>query len=250
MVANMEFEKLKGLWTYYKSGGSYEVLYRLSAYNYLPKPVLYLASKEVLALGAMNLQSLRRQLPGYEFAIASTDDIDELTRCQGERLHTSRAVFESFFTEGRRCYVVRKSGCVVAYFWAFQRDYTLNFHGAQRHVTLLLDDDQLFFGNGFIAPAYRLKGLFPYMVKFVTEQYPSATRFFSAVDGINQGSLKAHNRFGFVSAFHVTCLSVLNARLFYRSEGASRFAVFLGAGGRQLPLSHCLMPRTASLLNA
>lgn len=246
----MEFDKLKGLWTYYKRGGSYEVIYRLSAYNYLPKPFLYLSTKEVLALGAINHQSLRRPLLGYEFAVVGREAIDEIVACQGDRLLTSPVVFERFFAEGRRCYVVRKQGQVVAYFWTFQGSYTLDFPEVRRRLTLLLDDNQVFFGNGFIAPAYRLKGLFPYMLKFVTEQHSAGMHFFSAVDGLNRDSQKAHNRFGFISAFHVTCLGLLNARLFYRSEGASRFAVFLGAGRPELSLSHCLAPPTTAVLSA
>ena len=243
----MELGKIKGLWSYYKKGGIQEVLYRLSAYGYLPRLVLFLSSKHVLALDKINQHCLKHALGGYEFAWVDASSIDHLMACQGEAVDTPRAVFERFFKQGHQCYTACKDGKIIAYSWVFKGNYVLSFDRGERPlITLVLKDNEAFLGNGFIAEKYRLKGVFPHLLKFATGQYPDATRFFSSVDPINANSLRAHIRFGFVPIFNVRYLRIFSLNLFYGNKGLFSPLSLLGVGASRLELSRFNQPPVGS----
>jgi hypothetical protein len=244
-------KKIKAFWSCYRCHGGYAVLERLSAYRYLPKSLFSFATKDVLTLKEVNRQAIKRALVGYDFRSADASSIDDLVACQGARVETPAAVFERFFEQGAHCYVVRKDNVTVAYFWVFSGEYLLSFAETRRErVTFALRADERFFGNGYIAPAYRLKGLFPYLVKFVMDQYPAGTKFFSSVNALNAASIKAHLRFGFIPLFRLTCVGLLSTPLFFRSSGDARFRVFLGSGPAHIDLSNTLVPASVPALDA
>lgn len=225
----MLFDKLRGLQAYYREGGVYEVIRRLSAYGYLPKSLLFLSSKRVLTLGNPKIPPLKNRLAEYRFEKADRTAIDALIACQGERISTPRAVFEYFFDEGQTCYVARRQGQIVAYFWTFRRNYMMVFGGRKdQALTFALNDNEVFFGNGFIAPAYRLRGLFPGMIQFITAQFPAGTRFLSSVDPVNKSSLLAHTSYGFTRTLDIIFLGALGLKLFYSFNPSSHFTKFLG----------------------
>ncbi len=234
----MTNSKIKALQAYYKQGGIYEVLRRLSSYGYLPKPVLFLSSKHVLALRGGRVFPLKDRITNYQFEQADKTVIDSLVACQGKRILTPREVFETFFDDDQTCYVVRHQGKTIAYFWAFRRHYLLSFDEREdQSVTLTLDDDEVFFGNGFIAEEYRLKGIFPTVLNFIAAQFPKGTRLFSSVDPINSGSLRAHISYGFTSMVDVVCLGIAGCRLFYIRDEQSGRQRFLGLNAVSIPLA-------------
>lgn len=242
-------DKLKGLYAYYRKGGAYEALCRLSGYGYLPKPVFGLSAKYILKLDKAQAPSLRYRLTGYEFERVDASAIDGLLACQGADIDTPAMVFERFFAQGHSCYVARKAGRIVAYFWTFNGQYRLAFDAEEKlTITLALPDNEIFFGNGYIHRDYRLKGLFPALMKFITTQYPEGTGFFSSVDLINEVSIRAHRRYGFVVVSEVTCLRLLTRTFFYQRPNASRRMRFLGAKALALPLSVLYAPASRAPL--
>lgn len=242
--------KLKGLVSYYRQGGVGEALLRLSAYGYLPKALFSLSACHIFALGPLNLRSLARPLHGYHFERANQDSLDALMACQGERPETPRAFLAGLFEAGHDCFVARYAGEVVAYFWAFKGSYVLRFDGDPRHaVTFTLPDRGVFFGNGFISPAHRLRGLFPHLVHYVAAQYPGG-RCFSSVHHINLGSRQAHRRVGFLPLLIVACAGFGSRTIFYRSTEKLRPRGFLGFGGATVHLADCLRAEESEALKA
>lgn len=232
--------RIEGLLAYYRQGGSAEVLRRLCASGRMPRSLFFFSTIQVYALGPSNRDALKRPPRNYEFLRADTRIVDELVDCHAGQPGTPGPVFARFFEQGQDCFVVRRKGEVVAYFWAFKDRYQLVFDDrAQRQLTLALRADQRFFGNGFIAPAHRLKGLFPHLVQFVVGHYPAQTRFFSSVNSLNHGSVRAHRRFGFAPVLRVTCAQAGLLCLFYARRPAGPGSL-VGLGRVQTDLDHCL----------
>lgn len=222
--------RAKGLVSYYRQGGISEVALRLSAYGYLPRTLFSLGACHVFMLGPLNLRALSRPLHGYEIERGAVGVLDELMACQGRRPETSRAFLAGLFDSGRECFVARLAGEIVAYFWAFSGSYRLQFDGDPRHaITIALPERDIFFGNGFIAHAHRLRGLFPHLVNHVAEQHPGA-RCFSSVLHTNLGSLQAHRRVGFLPLVTLACVSVGPLGIFYRATDRLRPRALLGIG--------------------
>jgi hypothetical protein len=228
---------------YYRQGGSAEVLRRLSASGCMPASLFFFSTIQVYALGPSNERALKRTPQGYEFAQVDAGVLDELVGCHGGQAGTPRRVFVRFFEQGQDCFVVRRHGVLVAYFWVFKDSYQLVFDlHERRRLTLGLKSDQRFFGNGYIAPTHRLKGLFPHLIQFVVGHYPSQTRFFSSVNSLNHGSLLAHSRFGFAPVLRVTCAQAGVMRMFY-AQRPSGLGSVLGIGRAPTELDGCLRRR-------
>jgi hypothetical protein len=232
--------KLKGLISYYRQGGMGEVLLRLSAYGYLPKALFSLTACHVFALGPLNLRSLTRPLRGYHFERANRESLDELMACQGPRPETPRAFLADLFDAGHECFVARHAGEVVAYFWTFRGFYLLRFDDQPGHALMFrLPEGGVFLGNGFIAHAHRLRGLFPHLVNFVAAQYPGG-RCFSSVHHTNLGSLQAHRRVGFLPLLIVACAGFGSRTVFYRSTDKLRPRAFLSFGQTTIDIADYL----------
>src|SRR5579863_10411966 len=235
----MELRKVKGLWSYYKEGGIYEALHRLSAYGYLPKRALFLSTRHILVLNKLNAAAGRRPVTGYEFLTADRSCLDELVACQGGVTDTPYEVLQQFFErDDAACYVVRRDGRLIAYFWLFRGSYLVTFDEKQdKGVEFLLNANEAFFGNGFIAPDFRMRGLFPSLVKFIVERQPSTLRFYSSVDSINTHSLRAHARCGFQTAFSIFCSDVFSLRFVSSDQGPGSSARFIGRAPFSLTLA-------------
>lgn len=244
--------RAEALLAYYRQGGSAEVLRRLSASGSIPPSLFFFSTIQVYALGPCNQNALKRMPQGYEFMRADAHALDELVDCHADHAGTPRPVFARFFEQGQDCFVVRRKGAVVAYFWVFKDRYQLVFDNhVRRRLTFALKGEQRFFGNGYIAPAHRLKGLFPHMVQFVGGHYPAQTRFFSSVNSLNYPSLRAHRRFGFTPVLRVTCAQAGAMRLFYAQPPLGTGSIF-GLGRAQTELDRCLghSPVSAGVPNA
>lgn len=242
--------RLKGLVSYYRQGGISEAVLRVSAYGYLPKAMFCLGACHVFVLGPLNLRALSRPLHGYEFERAEADSLDQLMACQGDRPDTPRAFLAGLFDAGRECFVARLGGEVVAYFWAFKNSYLLQFDGNPRHaITISLPERSVFLGNGFIAHAHRLRGLFPHLVNHVASQYPGG-HCFSSVLHINLGSLQAHRRVGFFPLFTAVCAGVGPLSIFYRATDDLRPRAVLGFGRTTIDIGDFLGEPATAAANA
>lgn len=236
--------KLRGLVSYFQKGGTGEVLLRLSAYGYLPKALFSLSACHVLVLDALNERALARPLRGYQLGRADRDALDELMACQGERPETPRDFLAGLFDAGHDCFVARHGGRVVAYFWAFKGSYRLRFDGNPRHTLVFaLPAGDIFLGNGFIAGAHRLRGLFPHLLHYVVAHYPGG-RCFSSVNYTNLGSLQAHRRAGFAPLLIAACVGLGTFSFFCRATDRLRPRGFLGFGRTTLDIMGCLHAMT------
>ena len=226
--------------SYYRQGGSAEVLRRLCASGCLAPSAFFFSTIQVYALGAPNQSALKRAPRGYAFMRADAGALTELLAAHmGEPAAPAR-VLARFFELGQDCFVVRRHDAVVAYFWVFKDAYQLVFGDhPRRRLALRLRADQRFFGNGFIAPAQRLKGLFPHLVQFVVGHYPAPTRFFSSVNALNAASVHAHHRFGFAPVLRVTCAQAGALRLFYAQPPLAPGSI-VGWGRTPIDLDGCL----------
>lgn len=232
--------RMRRLLTYYQQGGSAEVLRRLSASGCMPASLFFFSTIQVYALGPSNQGALKRAPRGYEFARADARVLEELIGCHAGHGGTPRREFVRFFEQGQDCFVVRRQGALVAYSWVFKDRYQLVFgEHERRRLTLALKADERFFGNGFIAPPHRLKGLFPQLVQFVVGHYPGQTRFYSSVNSLNRGSLLAHRRFGFAPVLRVTCAEAGVMRMFYARRPVGPGSV-LSVGRAHVELDRCL----------
>lgn len=231
---------LGGALAYYRQGGSAEVLRRLCASGCLPRSLFFFSTIQVYALGAHNQGALKRVPQTYAFARATPDSVDEMIGAHAGEAATPAPVLARFFAQGQDCFVVRRRGAVVAYFWVFKDRYQLVFDGdPRRRLALDLRADQRFFGNGFIAPAHRLKGLFPHLVQFVVGHYPPPTRFFSSVNALNHASLRAHHRFGFAPVLRMSCAQAGPLRAFYAQRPRMPGSL-VGWGRAPIDLDRCL----------
>lgn len=194
----------------------------------------------LFTLDEVNPRSLNRPLTGYHFERGTPALLDELVLCQGPRPDTPRSTFEMFFDAGAQCYVSRHDGQVIGYFWAFLEYYRLRFDSYPRHaLTFRLKAGDVFFGNGFIAPPHRLRGVFPRFVDFVASHYPG-TRRFSSVNHTNLTSLQAHHRLGFLQKATIACADVATVRIFYRQAETQIPRTLLGIGPTMIDIDDCL----------
>lgn len=234
-------DNVKGIFKYYKQGGMLEVVYRLIAYDYIPEWLLFMESTTIMVLEKFNEKVVRRNLKGYSFAVADKSNIKELIECTGEETdENTQEVFQRFFNEGNKCTVIRHEDKTVAYGWSFENKYILTFDDyKKKNVVLKLEKNEVFFGTGLIAKEYRLKGLFPSLVKFMMEQHPNVDNFYTAVDYRNVHSHQSHARLGYAPLFSVFCVSFFGVTAYFIKNNDKTIS-FLGFGASALELSDYL----------
>jgi hypothetical protein len=230
----MALGKLNRIWQHYRREGALGLL-RLASVSDTPVPKLaFLATYCILRLDSFNRQTLARALVGYELEAGQAAALEEIVGClpPGERSRT-RLLFAAFFRQGSRCAVIRHRGQVIGYNWAFARRYVATYDGYRRkNVDLELGEGVVCFGNGYIAEAHRLKGLFPHLLRFSMSLHETATDFYSTVSVLNANSLASHLRLGFSEVGRLTCVSVLHQPLFFYRGRDGRWRRLAGARPR------------------
>jgi hypothetical protein len=192
---------------HYREGGSGRVFEVLCARGLVPGWLLYYHDVSILKLRTLNPRAIRRRAAGYEYGAAEKRDVDGLVAISvGADAPALGRFFEAFFDAGNKCFVVRKDGAIVGYNWACHSKYTItNDNYQQRQLHLLLQPDEVLFGNGYIHPEYRLKGLFPDLVRVAVEGYPQGVSFYTSVARLNDLSVKSHERLGFEPLLSLGC---------------------------------------------
>lgn len=165
----------------------------------LPEWLLKAETVEILRLDGLNQKAIRRQPEGYRFGLADRNDLDRLLDCgEGSEAHM-KPLFQRFFDANCRCFIVEKGSEICGYNWGFVGSYLLTLDDyASINLEVDIGDDSLLFGNGFIRPEYRLKGLFPHMVDYAVKQDVAIKRFLTSIDQMNINSVRSHRRLGFV----------------------------------------------------
>lgn len=200
-----------------------------------PRKLLFAHEVDVLRLTEMNGPTLPPLNDAYEFATARASVLDDLVECtQGpgaieDRRQTLARVLELCSD----CITLRHHGRVVAYFCAFERSFVLTYDDyGPKTIRFALGERTVFLGNAFVRPEYRMRGLFPRLVRECTERFPAGTRFFGHIDCDNVHSFNSHRRLGFVPLLTVTCLALGRTPFFFQRP----------FGARQLTRVQCDQP--------
>jgi len=233
-------ENIKGLIKHYRQGGIQEVVYRLSSYGYLPEWLLFLESTNIMVLEKFNEKAIRRKLTKYEFKVADESNIKDIIDCTGnDSPENAQEIFQNFFDEGHKCILIKDGTKTVAYAWSFTNKYILTFDDYKsNNITILAGEGNVFFGTGFIAEEYRLKGLFPHMIKYMMDQFPDSTKYYTAIDHGNAPSYQSHCRLGYVPLFSVISFSLLMIRTYFVKREEDKLRSFEGFGSPTLELSN------------
>lgn len=202
--------KLKKLADYFRKGGIYEVLLRLSATEYLPEWLLYFSEAQVLCLDRSAPHAEMSTLTGYEYEQVDRGALDELLACSSPTtLATRRGHFEEFFDHGARCHVMKHEGRIASCCWTFEKEYVLTFDEYRRkNIVFTLDDDAVFLGNVFVSQVHRRHGVFSHLFHRIVSHWPEHTRFYSWVEWTNDISLQTHRSLGFTPLIRILCVTI------------------------------------------
>jgi hypothetical protein len=200
-----------------------------------PRKLLFAHEVDVLRLTDINGPALPPLNDAYEFATADAavlDDLVECTQAPGaieDRRQTLARVLELCSC----CISLRHHGRVVAYFCAFEGSFVLTYDDyGPKTLRFAIEEGAIFLGNAFVRPEYRMRGLFPRLVRHCTERFPAGTSFFGHIDCDNVHSFNSHRRLGFVPLLTVTCLALGPTPFFFQRP----------FGARQLTRIQCDQP--------
>lgn len=214
--------RLKKLSEYFRKGGVYEVLLRLTESERLPEWLLYFNEAEILWLDRQGPHPELHALSSYEYEQADRGKLDELVACSGAITSaTRRRHFEEFFDHGARCHVMKHDGRIAAYSWTFERKYVLTFDEYRRkNIVFILDGNAVFLGNVFVVPEHRRHGVFSHLFHHIVSRWPEDTRFYSWVEWTNNGSLQTHGSLGFTPLIRVLCVTIGGATGYWMRTAA------------------------------
>lgn len=218
----MPVRKLKKIPSIHRAHGLFGVITRLSAVS--PLPGMFFAGGNVL----MCAREIR--LPAIVEAVARRYQIDRACPANVEEFAQAGPIedrpvlqrdFRGYLERGAAGIAIRSEGRIVAYNWVFTDSYDLKFpHG--RSVVVRMAPGCVFFGNGYVDPAYRMRGLFPLLVRESAAALGPDRVCWSSTDLWNEMSLSSHGRVGFARMGVVSCITL---------AGGSRFR-FKAEGGR------------------
>jgi hypothetical protein len=190
-----------------------------------PRKLLFAHEVDVLRLIEMNGPALPPLNDAYEFALADAAVLDDLVECtQGPgAVEARRRTLARVLELCSCCITLRHHGRVVAYFCAFEGSFALTFDDyGPKTIRFAIGERSIFLGNAFVRPEYRMRGLFPRLVRECTERFPAGTRFFGHIDCDNVHSFNSHQRLGFVPLLTVTCLALGDTPFFFQRPFGGR----------------------------
>lgn len=139
--------------------------------------------------------------------------IQVIPEAQRERIGR---LFRRFQTEGAKGALLWHRDRVVAYNWVFRDRYTVTFDSyVSRNLVLHLPENCVFFGNGYIDPAYRMHGLFPRLLAHSAQAFGPNRWCYSSTDVFNAISVNSHLRLGFRRIGTVACTTLLGRTGFH-----------------------------------
>jgi hypothetical protein len=195
------------------------MIQRVCASGVVPQKLFYLGHTRILVLERFNENAVARKLNDYQIQRADASALDAIVSCSQDRNPEKlRKLFKGFFDAGHSCYLAShvRDGA-VAYNWAFRREYALTFDEYRsKNVAIELGEDCVFCGNGFVANAHRLKGVFAHLAHYRIQSFPEQSRFYVSVSDINTNSLGANRRLGYRELCSVICIGIFGLNLFFR----------------------------------
>ena len=194
----MAESKLARLRQYYREGGA-ELVLQVACHNgYLPERMCHYSVSDLFRLRALDDRLLRRMRGDYLFSDATRADAEALSMLAWGDTRAERVDYLAGLTDGQRIIKVTSGDALVGFLQLFRGEYDLSrddYRDSKLH--LVLEPGDLFLGYGFIDPAHRLKGIFPFLIRHAIDTSPPGSRFFTDIDRLNSGSRKAHLRLGF-----------------------------------------------------
>ena len=150
------------------------------------------------------------------FHISKIDKIKELDKIYSVKdelnIDYKKKLYEYFISNGNICFVAKSMNeKVVGHIWTFKNEYILTSDDYKKtNLKIPLNIYQRFLGNGFIEKEYRLKGIFPILMKSIVNEYCTNTTFFTAIDKSNRNSFNSHKRLGFQEVGNVNSIRILS----------------------------------------
>ena len=130
--------------------------------------------------------------------------------------------FRKRMANGCRCYVTMKNDEISAYLWALepQKDY-FDTNSLWRFKPEQMDGNWCF--DGFVKPQYRLRGLFPYLMGIMREEYSAKgySTQYGETDAKNERSLNTHLRVGYEIEWRVLVISILGLKIYFAKNPIS-----------------------------
>ena len=196
------------------------VLNRLSVHGHVPPRLFQYSLVDIYRLKALNPALYRRPLGKYSMRKSTHDDIPALIRLTPDR----EAIIRADFNQGQAVHVVCAGERLVAYMEVYHDAYEISRGDTCKcKFDLVLPPGVRFLGYGYIDPGYRMKGLFPYLLKHVVDTYPD-TIILTMIDRANDPSWRAHLRIGFQRILSIRAISLFCANcrwaLIESAEGA------------------------------
>lgn len=200
---------------------------RIAYYGCTHSWVLGLADVQILGLLAFNPLDGQDSLDDYSCLLASPLDLDAILLCSplADR-GKLRELFLDFFGRGFRCAIARHNDAVVGYNWGFTGGYTITVDDYRRHIARVnLQPGTVFTGNAYVRPEHRGRGVIRQLKRVLFSDYPTGTRFYTAISELNNSSLRANTRLGFekLGTLRFTRTPFGN-RLYLRANDGDRWA--------------------------
>jgi len=226
--------KLKKIPSVYSAHGLYGIASKLTALS--PHPQLFFVGGIVLmCVRELKLPSIVGALAcHYQIERISSVSLHEAVQCgPAEDCAVLGPEFRRYLERGAVGIAIRSEGKMVAYNWAFQHTYDLKFSNGARLV-VQMTPATVFLGNGYIDPAYRMRGLFPLMIRESASAFGEGRCCWSSTDLWNDISLASHRRVGFTRIATVSCATLLGATWFGLEGSDRRGWTLIRGGGLQV----------------
>jgi len=220
--------KWQNFYRLFQDGKYFDIALRVVDY-YFPRAVITLGRSDILVLNG-KVPTLRRTPKDATVRTGGFPELKDVLDCfEGDGSRDMRwRLFRSYLDRGARLHVVETKGKIVGYLWGFQSEYVLTYDDYVRsNIRLRMKEPAIFFGDGYVNPAYRMKGLWPFMMARVIAGYleEGVTTFYANIDAYNKHSYDSHRRLGFQCGHKGYFMFLLGLKFFrvVACGGESRF---------------------------
>lgn len=205
----MLLKKLRGLSSAYGTHGLYGVATRLSVLSHA-YGLFFVGGNVLMRAGQLKLPGILDKLarPYHVARITGPDISDVVKSAPEEDRELLGPLFGRYLKQGASGILIHHEGKVVAYNWIFRGTYDLTFSNDAR-LSVQMSPNNIFLGNGYVTPEYRMRGLFPLLVRESSLAFGPGRCCWSSTNVWNKMSLASHLRIGFEKVGVVSCVTLL-----------------------------------------
>lgn len=188
-----------------------------------PQSILSYSRQEILLASSIKPIPKRLLDNGYEVVEAKEEDINAFIdmRREEEEEYEEEGLAEqcqnkfnkilNFINSGNSLYLVYDKSKVIGYLYLYRGKRELQFSDSISNKIFMSCGDKIsFFGFGYVALKYRMKGIFPLMMNHAVKSNPSVEMFFSDISPLNTISINSHRRIGFSVIGNIKLFRVLS----------------------------------------